>query len=44
LLLDIGDHATRARAKAGPVMRALLAVNYAHLDEPPPTRIDHQLE
>jgi hypothetical protein len=31
-------------AKAGPVMRALLAVNYAHLDEPPPTRIDHQLE
>jgi hypothetical protein len=32
------------QAKAGPVMRALLAVNYAHLDEPPPTRIDHQLE
>lgn len=31
-------------AKAGPVMRALFAVNYAHLDEPPPTRIDHQLE
>jgi hypothetical protein len=31
-------------AKAGPVMRALLAVNYAHLDKPPPTRIDHQLE
>jgi hypothetical protein len=31
-------------AKAGPVMRALLAVNYAHLNEPPPTRIDHQLE
>jgi hypothetical protein len=28
-------------AKAGPVMRALLAVNYAPLDEPPPTRIDH---
>lgn len=32
------------QAKAGPVMRTLLAVNYAHLDEPPPTRIDHQLE
>ena len=31
-------------AKAGPVMRALLAVNYAHLDKPPPTRIDHQLQ
>jgi hypothetical protein len=25
-------------------MRVLLAVNYAHLDKPPPTRIDHQLE
>jgi hypothetical protein len=28
-------------AKAGPVMRALLAVNYALLDEPPPTRTSH---
>ena len=32
------------QATAGPVMRALLALNYAHLDKPPPTRIDHQLQ
>ncbi|MEN3271123.1 hypothetical protein [Pseudonocardia sp.] len=31
-------------AKAGPIMGTLLALNYANLDVPAPTRIDHQME